>query len=117
MRENGCAHAPLSLSEPLPPSLLPPSLSPPPPSLHIPGGQYFALFDYYCFCQIILFAWQVLEVAALIVLFLTIVLAGFIVKWGRLALDLPLSVGALADAGEEAEAAAVEAQRILVHKP
>lgn len=58
-----------------------------------------------------------LEVAALIVLFLTIVLAGFIVKWGRLALDLPLSVGALAEAGEEAEAAVVEAQRVLVHKP
>ena len=57
-----------------------------------------------------------LEVAAVIVLLLTIVLAGFIVKWGRLALDLPLSVGALAEAGEEAEAAAVEAERILVSR-
>ena len=55
----------------------------------------------------------VLEVAAVILLLICIVLTGFIVKWGKIALDLPLSVGDMTEAGEKAEASAVAAERIL----
>lgn len=56
----------------------------------------------------------VLEVSAVIVLMISIFVAGFVVKWGRLALDLPLSVGVLEDAGDGADAAAIAAHRILL---
>jgi nitroreductase len=55
-----------------------------------------------------------MQVGALAVFFCSIVLAGFLIKWGRLALHLPLSVSAMVEAGEEAEAAVVAAERALM---
>jgi len=56
----------------------------------------------------------VLEVSAVIMLVISIIITGFLVKWGRLALDLPPSVGSLvqAVAGIEADGAAVAVARI-----
>jgi hypothetical protein len=58
-----------------------------------------------------------MQVGALAVFICSIVLAGFLIKWGRLALHLPLSVSAMVEAGEEAEAAVVAAERVLMLDP